>query len=231
MTGRTAERLQIAGAFGLGLLSLGLRATTASRPTAPLAPLSVCKVPLPPRCSPSERARRAGWHYRIRAMLAENLELDALEEWDPDVMEGPALELWRRQLMARDRGGDLRQARRTARQAAALARNPGEAYRAASLLANLACDAGAHQTELKQARKMMALQPHSQASLAALWHAAGCNGMEPLACRAMVALRLLRESQEQAISVPGSVAGVGHLEAPAASPRRWADGSSAAPGH
>jgi hypothetical protein len=212
------ERVQVAGAVGLGLLSLCLLPWPRSRPTAPPIPLSACVVPVPPRCSPSERARRAGWQYRIRAKLAVERELEGLEAWDPAANPAAREGRWRRQLLARDRGGDLRRARQAARQAAALARTPREAYQAALLLACLDCDAGDHQAELKQARRMMALQPHCQASLGALRHAAWCNGLEPLARQATAALRALEGRPEPETSVPRAVAEVERREVPAATP-------------
>jgi hypothetical protein len=221
----------VAGAVGLGLLSLCLLPWLRSRPTAPAIPFSACVIPVPPRSSPSECARRAGWQYRIRAKLAVEREFEALEAWGPEADRDGHEHDWRRQLLARDRGGDLRRARRAARQAAALARTPGEAYRAALLLACLDCDAGDHSAELRQARRMMALQPHCQASLGALRHAAWDNGLEPLARQATVALRALEESSGRETSAQGSVPGVGRRELPAASPLPQADRGGVAPGY
>src|SRR5438309_143080 len=79
-----------------------------SRPTAPAIPLSACVIPVPPRCSPSEHAHRAGWQYRIRAKLAVERELEGLEAWDPEANRGAHAHDCRRQLMARDQGGDRR---------------------------------------------------------------------------------------------------------------------------
>jgi hypothetical protein len=218
LTRPARERVQVAAAVGLGLLSLCLLPWMRSRPAAPPIPLSACVIPVPPRSSPSERARRAGWQYRIRAKLAVEQELEALEAWDPAANPAAHEGRWRRQLLARDRGSDLGRARRAACQAAALARTPGEAYRAALLLAFLDDDAGDHQAELRQARGMMALQPHCQASLGALRHAAWDNGLEPLARQATVALRRMEDSPGPETSVPRSVAGVGRREVPAATP-------------
>ncbi len=201
MSRRVPKQELVAAAFGLGVLSFRPLTMMGSRPgTSVISALAAAGLATP-CCSPSELARRIGWRYRIRAKLAVNRELEALEEWDPEAMQGPAPELCRRQLLARDRDGVLRRAQWAAQQAAILARNPDEAYRATLLLAYLASDAGDHQTELKLAQKMVTLQPRSEPSLAALWHAARSNGMDPLTCQAMVALHLLREAPEQVTQV------------------------------
>jgi hypothetical protein len=197
---RATKQVPTTEAFGLGLLSIPLLCLMWSRPAALQIPLSACVVPGPPRCSPSERARRDGWQYRIQARLAMNQEREALEAWDPAGTLDLDREVWRRQMLLLDRGGHLHRARTAARQAAALARTPGETYRAALLLAYLECDAGDHAAELQQARRMMTLRPHCKASLGALWHAARCNGLPPRARRAMTALRVLEDTPEQVIS-------------------------------
>jgi hypothetical protein len=139
---------------------------------------------VPPPRSPSEAARRDARHDLTQAQKAVNQEREALEAWDPAGVDSLDQEHFRRQLMAADPGGHLRRALVTGERAAALARTPEEAYAAALLLARLECDAGHHQEELRQARKLMALQPHDWLSLLALRRAAFCNQMPSLALRA-----------------------------------------------
>jgi hypothetical protein len=63
-----------------------------------------------------------------------------------------------------------------AHRAVELARTPREEYRVALLRVRIECDAGDHEEELRQARRLMALAPDDPQSLRVLQHAAGCSG-------------------------------------------------------
>jgi hypothetical protein len=65
----------------------------------------------------------------------------------------------------------------------ALARTPGEEYQAGEWLALLAGDAGRHQEELQQARRVK-LDPKNELSWTSLRRAAECNGLRALARQA-----------------------------------------------
>lgn len=186
------QQTRIAGALGLCVLSAALLRGPCPR-SDPLVSAPEYGVAPPPHLSPSDAARWAGWRYRIQAKQAADRGLETLEAWDTQAFERRSEQPWYQEEMRRDRQGDLGRARAAAREAAALARTPDEAYRAALLLAYLDCDAGDHQAELQQAQIMMALRPHERASIGALGHAARCNGLEPLARRAAVALKARRE--------------------------------------
>jgi hypothetical protein len=171
---------RIAWALGLCLLTVPLSRLSRVQTLPPAAALP---APPAPR-SPSEAARRDARHYLTQAQKAVNQEREALEAWDLAGVDSLDQEHFRRQLMAADPGGHLRRALEAGERAAALARTPEEAYAAALLLARLECDAGHHPEELRQARKLMALQPHDWLSLLALRRAAFCNEMPSLALRA-----------------------------------------------
>jgi hypothetical protein len=74
------------------------------------------------------------------------------------------------------------------REAVALSRTPGEEYQAREWLALIACDAGRHQEELQQARRLVQLKSRDEASLLVLQRAAECNGLGALARQAEAAL-------------------------------------------
>jgi hypothetical protein len=84
-------------------------------------------------------------------------------------------ECWRRQRLARDPDGDLRRARNAARQAVSLARSRDQKYRATELLDWVEHDLGDRKEELRQARRLMQLEPWNGRSLAALHNATGHN--------------------------------------------------------
>jgi hypothetical protein len=117
----------------------------------------------------------------MQAREAVKRAMEEQEARDPIGAAAMDGEAWRRGLLAVDRGGLLRRALRAARQASALASNPEEASRAAELLVMLECDAGHHREELRQARRLVALQRRSLRSLTVLLRAARCNDLEPLA--------------------------------------------------
>jgi hypothetical protein len=171
---------RIAGAVGLCLLIAPLSRVSRLQPLP--SPAAAPPVAPPPR-SPSEAARRAARRHWARAQQAVNREREALEAWDPEGVGRLAQEPFRRQLMAADPGSNLRRALEAGYQAAALARTPEEAYAAALLLGRFECEAGHHQAEMQQARKLIALQPHNDLSLIALRRAALCNHMPSLAAR------------------------------------------------
>jgi hypothetical protein len=114
-----------------------------------------------------------------------NSEREVMEEWDPDAIDGPAsrsaaIEGWRLQQMASDRGGHLLRAREAAQRAAALARTRTETYRAAEHLARIEHEAGRHAEELRQARKMTKLAPANPISPITLRRALTCTGQDLL---------------------------------------------------
>lgn len=188
----------IAGAVGVCLLTVPVLCLRWPQPE-PAWPASLRRRLPPPPATPSEAVRRAArWNW-VRAEQAVNRERELLEAWDP-ATEDLNQEKWRQQLMAADPHGELKQALKLARRAAALARRPADSYAAAQLLARLECDAGHHEAELEQARKLMAMRPGSQYSLITLQHAAICNHLEPLTRRAAAALRKL---EAPAFSDPG----------------------------
>jgi hypothetical protein len=59
--------------------------------------------------------------------------------------------------MVSDRTGDVRRALAAGREAVALARTPGEEYQAREWLALIAGDAGRHEEERQQARRLVQL--------------------------------------------------------------------------
>jgi hypothetical protein len=112
--------------------------------------------------------------------MAVNRERSALEAWDPEVYEAASHEPLRRELMAADKTGELRRARARAQQAAELAQSPEESYQALLLLAAIECESGDHAAELRHAKALVALRPHSKLSLMYLRRAAVCNRLVPL---------------------------------------------------
>ena len=173
------RRGPLTGVLGLCLLGIPLMRLAATRiPVSPF-PLRSTLITLGSPHTPSEAARRAGWHCWCQARLAVNREREALEAWDPEALAGESQEPWRRQTMARDRTGNLHRAVAHARAAATLARTAEESYRAAQLLALLEHEAGHHQAELQQAQVLMALARRNPVSRAYLQRAVQCNWPEP----------------------------------------------------
>ena len=101
--------------------------------------------------------------------------------------------------MAQDRTGNLGRALVTAHEAVNLARGPVEEYQARQWLALIACDAGKHQEELGQARRLVELEPHNVVSLTSLRRAARCNRLWALvnAMNARLSLQPGRPNQER----------------------------------
>ena len=165
---------QMTAALGLCLLGLPFSRLGWPRLAPPSAPARLAAPP--PPYTPSEKARRAGWQCWVRAEQIVNREREALEAWDPAVAADVDQELWRRELIGRDRGGDLCRARALARQAAALARSPEESFWATVLQAHLAHEGGDHAVELHEVRRLMVLAPRNPVSRLYLQRAAACNG-------------------------------------------------------
>ena len=166
---------QVMGAVGLCLLST-LFVRLAGGRAAPSAHYPADAPPAPR--SESDWALREALGRFVRAQMAVNREREELEAWDPAGTESLDAEVWRKQLMATDRSGELRRALDAARQAAALARTPREEYRAAAFLARLECEAGHHEAEWEPARRLMALAPRNWLSRLCLRHTVECNGLK-----------------------------------------------------
>jgi hypothetical protein len=118
----------------------------------------------------------------LRARIITKGQLEALEEWDPDSIRGSTPEIYRKSLIARTREIGLAEA--AAHEAARRAKTKDEVYRAARLLAQIERDLGNHRAEMEQAKKLVALQPHSLEALLMLERAAIDSGDRSLARRA-----------------------------------------------
>jgi hypothetical protein len=162
--------------LNVGLLTAGHHPAGESRPNA-LAPLPrlVTRWTGKPRSSAAETALLEARHWRVKAMLVVNQERDAMEAWDPHALDGVNQESLRRQLMARDRGGYLHQARRVALRALTLTRGSVELYRVTEALACIECESGDHRAELQRARKLVALAPGDRMAVMVLHRAERCN--------------------------------------------------------
>jgi hypothetical protein len=161
------RRIQVGALVGLALLATPLLRLLQSRSrSAPhrRTAQAVAQPPadLRPPESPAETALRQAAQWWTRAKLAVNREQERLERWDQQASETVDWEAWRLQEMARDRGGDLRRARALAQQAAAKARTPDEAYRAAEFLVMVQHEAGRHEEEWRQAGRLLELAPGSE---------------------------------------------------------------------
>jgi len=115
-------------------------------------------APPAPRTRFARVIREAQWR-QMQAWQAANAERCAVEAWDPAAADSLDQAAWEKQLLAGDRSGKLQRARLLAGQAAALAGTPEERYRAALLLAMLACEAGDHPAELQETRVLARLAP------------------------------------------------------------------------
>lgn len=140
-----------------------------------------CPVSLWRRCTPSDEAIRSAREWRLRATMLAHEEREALEAWDPSLAAPLARgaitsEAWRLATLARDRGGYLRRARAAAESALALARTPGEEYRAAEDLAAIDHEDGFHRQELQLARRLVAIEPRSGGARLTLRRALRCSG-------------------------------------------------------
>jgi hypothetical protein len=171
-----------------------------SAPPFPRQPVQVRAV----RRSPSaERLWQARW-YRARAIDAANRErYKVLEDPAPVGIRHADTESWRRRLMAQDRTGDVGRALIAAREAIRLARGPGEEYQAREWLTLIACDAGRHEEELAQARRLVAMEPKNVVSWTSLRRAARCNHLLSLEREADAHLRpLLSKANQARLSAP-----------------------------
>jgi hypothetical protein len=176
---QATRRVQINGAAGFALLCvclLGVRWPSRPPPPAALVP----RGSLPPPRTPSESALREAKQWQLYALDDAFEKLEILEAWDPRSTTGAAWRLQVNSLLADDRRGCLSRARASAQQAVTLARSTEEIYWATRRLATVECLRGDHRTELRHARRLMALQPHREDSLGALAHAARCNGLASL---------------------------------------------------
>jgi hypothetical protein len=170
---------------------MGFR-TPSVDPVGDQFPALLSLAPPEPR-NPFEKVMRQVQHANMQAWRTVNEECYAVEAWDSAAAESLDRGTWRRELLAADRSGALRHAWLLAQQAAALARTPPEQYRAALVLACLSCEAGHHEVELAQVRRLMALAPRSQVSLMMLQRAAQRNGMTSLERQADAMLKALQE--------------------------------------
>jgi tetratricopeptide (TPR) repeat protein len=178
---RAQRSTQLAGILGFCLLGAPLFRLTAGR--CPADGRRGLAVPIRPAgsVSPSRAARSEGWRYWQQAELAVNQDREDLLAWDPQASGTRGEEVWRRQLMARDRTGDLRRARAAAQRADALAQSREEAAEAALLRLRIECDLGDHEAELRLARRLIALEPNTQRAQRALQCALTRAGRAPLA--------------------------------------------------
>lgn len=135
---------------------------------------------------PYQQAMAEARALHLHAQTESKLQLEALEESDPDALSGSAPEELRRLFLARTR--ELGQARSAADRAVTLARAPEEQYQATRLLARLECEAGRHGEELRLAHRLVKLRPGDWQGLRRLQQAAVCTGDERLA--RMAAARL-----------------------------------------
>jgi hypothetical protein len=199
---RSTERIQISGTLGLFLLSLPLLHGAWTRYTAAPRSGPTRQVTSTAARPPFEAALREAVAYRIKAHRIVRAEIDALEAWDPEAGAGLDWTSWGQPRLSADRSGYLHRARVAGLRADALARTPVDAYRAAMCLAYLEHDAGHHQAELRQARRLMALQPRQDISLAVLQRAALCNELPALARQAEAALAAVERRRRASMPPP-----------------------------
>jgi uncharacterized membrane protein len=154
------QRIQqrwLAGVLGLGLLNVPLvrvawvrLASWASAPVLPADGTPDRFAPPAPRTR-FERVIREAQRRQMQAWQAANAERYAVEAWDPAAADSLDQETWGKEL---------------------LAGTPKERYRAALLLAMLACEAGDHPAELHEASVLARLAPRSMITRLWLRHAA-----------------------------------------------------------
>jgi hypothetical protein len=209
---RATWQRQVPAVLGLCLLILPPVWLVSGRSTTlrPLYPVGLV-IPTSKRSSSAE-ARGAAWQGWLRAQATMSRECEALEAWDPQVSMAVGDAALRRQLLAADRSGDLCWAHMQAQTAAALARTPEETYQATVLLARIKCDAGEHEAEMEQARRLMALAPRRRASVMVLWRAARCNGLASVERQADLALQTLGDAAPmRSIGSVAGTRGAGHI--------------------
>jgi hypothetical protein len=160
-----------AGVVGLCLAGAPLLCIANSRPGPPRPGRAITPAPAGADGSSSEAARRAAIRCWAGAQTRVNREREAVEAWDPHGADRLGPEDWRRQLMARDEGGDLRRARSLARQSITLAWTSAERYAAVPLGAHLAYDAGDAAAPAGAVPRLVAMRPHGRETLVAVWRA------------------------------------------------------------
>jgi hypothetical protein len=131
----------------------------------------------------SQRALKEAQRCWCQAQREVNAEFEVLEAWDP-AMEAwtPGTESklgnreeWRRNMMASDRHGFLREARKAVMEAQRLARTPRDIVAASLIRCRIECDSGNHVAELREARKLVTLAPQNKLALITLKRATTCN--------------------------------------------------------
>jgi hypothetical protein len=145
--------------------------------------------------SPAEAALGQARRFWTQAKIAANEERDALIAWDPRGTTGIDREAWRLGLISGDRGGFLRKARAAVQKAAALARTPDDAWRAAEMRVLVEYGAGDSVEGLRQARILVTLRPRSPRSWMVLRVAALRAERAPLVQQANAALAVLESRQ------------------------------------
>jgi hypothetical protein len=159
-------RSQATGCAVLSLLSVplarSLPATSSAMPTVVRPPL------VPAARRPFEAALGEARRCWTQAKIAANEERGTLETWDPAGMAVLDAEAWRRSTLRSDPGGYLREALAAAQRAAAMARTPDDAGRAAEMRALLAYGAGDDAEGLRQAWLLVAMRPRCPRSWSVL---------------------------------------------------------------
>ncbi len=140
---RTPLRWRVTGAVGVGLLGVPLMCLLWTGSAPPLLQAIDPSPALVPYTL-SQAALHEAAFWRVRATQLADDECDdaraALNAWDPAAAFDQ--KATRRQFLAGDRAGYLRQARRAAQQAAAVAHTPRERHRAERELRLVNADAG-----------------------------------------------------------------------------------------
>jgi hypothetical protein len=175
---RLTPHSRAVGPIGLGFLALLCLRLTWSSPPTPVAALDPAQFGLLPARGPSARALREARCWRVGAMQEVHDQFEALEAWDPSLESRPRdLRMWQ-ELMASDRAGHLARALAAARRAAHLAQDRSEAYKAALLLTRLECEAGRHQAERWQAKRVLQISPGDWLGRLTLQRAKECNELD-----------------------------------------------------
>jgi hypothetical protein len=174
--------IYVSGTMTLCLLSASLqwhdhRSASSISSEAPHLPHLVTRWTPGMRGTAAEEALLDARHWRLKAMVVVNQERDAMESWDPHSTDGVNQEMFRRQLMAQDRGGYLHEAHRRAYRALALAQNPSDTYRILEALACIECECGHHPAELKLARRLVGMSTADPMARMVLHRAERCNAL------------------------------------------------------
>jgi hypothetical protein len=193
---RATRQIWVSGAVGVCLLGIGLRRWAQIQPVGSWDSIAFSRTSPRLHLTPADLALQDARRWRLRAMMRVNAEREAIQEWDPRMEDtrvpySAALEPWRLEQMAMDRGGHLRRARKAALRAATLARRHDEKHRASEHLARIEHELGHHEAELQQAQRLMELAPRDPISLTLMGRAAACNGRTDLAQRTEAALAAL----------------------------------------